>query len=206
MCKIDHASILWQVDHVCMTEGNTKGHMCFCEEDDCNTGTMNRPKNLALVASLGLIFTTGGRTKLASLLVLLLSNPDNCPMHRWSWIVLNVINLSNVILQIVNKFTKCQYVTNLSNVIVNKLSKCEQIVKLSKCDQFVKCHPTNVDSRFLFPTWCFKKCNKNQKWEWSFLIDDHICKNTDLQKPFLQKPFLQNQRLERNASLTLQLK
>ena len=34
------------VNHACMTEGHRHGHMCFCEEDECNGAVSISNNNL----------------------------------------------------------------------------------------------------------------------------------------------------------------
>ena len=36
----------FMVNHACMTEGHRHGHMCFCEEDECNRGDKIRGMSL----------------------------------------------------------------------------------------------------------------------------------------------------------------
>jgi hypothetical protein len=38
----------FMVNHACMTEGHRHGHMCFCEEDECNAANAIYQKSWAL--------------------------------------------------------------------------------------------------------------------------------------------------------------
>jgi len=38
----------FMVNHACMTEGHRHGHMCFCEEDECNAANAIYQKSLGL--------------------------------------------------------------------------------------------------------------------------------------------------------------
>jgi len=46
----------FMVNHACMTEGHRHGHMCFCEEDECNGVEMIR-SGLVVMIAISLVIT-----------------------------------------------------------------------------------------------------------------------------------------------------
>ena len=44
----------FMVNHACMTEGHRHGHMCFCEEDECN-GVERISSHLMMISVLAVI-------------------------------------------------------------------------------------------------------------------------------------------------------
>ena len=55
-CTDDFEVNFFMVNHACMTEGHRHGHMCFCEEDECNSAISqisNQKIWVTLLISLG---------------------------------------------------------------------------------------------------------------------------------------------------------
>ena len=59
-CTDDFDVNFFMVNHACMTEGHRHGHMCFCEEDECNHSTVTAASRSLTVMVLATLLTIIG--------------------------------------------------------------------------------------------------------------------------------------------------
>lgn len=50
-CTDDFDVNFFMVNHACMTEGHRHGHMCFCEEDECNAANPTKLKPISFFSA-----------------------------------------------------------------------------------------------------------------------------------------------------------
>ena len=70
-CTDDFDVNFFMVNHACMTEGHRHGHMCFCEEDECNAANAIYRSNWKV-------------TLLSSVLVTFVTLFHTAVLQRWS--------------------------------------------------------------------------------------------------------------------------
>lgn len=65
-CTDDFEVNFFMVNHACMIEGHRHGHMCFCEEDECNAAPAAAAAVLVTAAAAAVGALAAGRLLIAA--------------------------------------------------------------------------------------------------------------------------------------------